>query len=194
MNEKYVQPAMPEGIESGILQGMYPVREAESAQVQLFGSGTILREVLAAAEILAQDFDVHADVWSVTSYSELAREGAAIERWNRLHPETEPKHSYVARQLARRRGPAIAASDYVRANAEQIRAYVGRPYTVLGTDGWGRSDRRETLRRFFEVDRHFVAVAALSALADEGQIERQRVAEALDKYGIDPDKPVPFLA
>jgi pyruvate dehydrogenase E1 component len=194
MNEKYQQPPMPEGVETGILRGMYPVREAGSSRhrVQLFGSGTILREVLAAADMLEQDFDVAADVWSVTSYSELAREGAAVERWNRLHPEEEPRHAFVSRQLAKRPGPAIAASDYVRALPEMIRPYVDRRYVVLGTDGWGRSDTREKLRRFFEVDRSFVAVAALQALADEGQIDRERVGEAIRKYGIDPDKPSPL--
>jgi pyruvate dehydrogenase E1 component len=193
MNEKYLQPAMPDGAEQGILRGMHLVREAESgrAQIQLFGSGTILREVLAAADMLEQDFDVAADVWSVTSYIELAREGAEVERWNMLHPDEEPRRSFVERQLAQRKGPAVAASDYIRAHADQIRPFVGRHYKVLGTDGWGRSDSRAKLRHFFEVDRHFVSVAALQALADEGTIDRDRVGEAIGKYGIDPDKPPP---
>jgi pyruvate dehydrogenase E1 component len=193
MNEKYVQPPKPDGVDQGILRGMYPVREAGEGRlrVQLFGSGTILREVLAAADMLAQDFDVSADVWSVTSYSELAREAALVERWNMLHPGEEPRRSYVERQLVKRRGPAIAASDYVRALPDQIRAYVGRRYLVLGTDGWGRSDTRAKLRHFFEVDRNFVAVAALRALADDGEIDVGRVAEAIRKYGIDPERPAP---
>jgi pyruvate dehydrogenase E1 component len=194
MNEKYPQPSMPAGVEQGILKGMYLVREAGEGRhrIQLFGSGAILREVLAAADMLLQDFDVAADVWSVTSYSELAREGAAIERWNLLHPDEEPRLCFVERQLARRKGPAVAASDYVRAHAEAIRPYVGRRYAVLGTDGWGRSDTRAKLRHFFEVDRNFVTAAALKALADEGEIDRGRATEALRKYGIDPDKPSPL--
>ncbi|MBW2698345.1 MAG: pyruvate dehydrogenase (acetyl-transferring), homodimeric type, partial [Deltaproteobacteria bacterium] len=194
MNEKYSQPSMPAGVEQGILKGMYLVREAGEGRhrIQLFGSGAILREVLAAADMLLQDFDVAADVWSVTSYSELAREGAAIERWNLLHPDEEPRLCFVERQLARRKGPAVAASDYVRAHAEAIRPYVGRRYAVLGTDGWGRSDTRAKLRHFFEVDRNFVTAAALKALADEGEIDRGRATEALRKYGIDPDKPSPL--
>ena len=193
MNEKYVQPPKPEGVDQGILRGMYLVREAGEGRlrVQLFGSGTILREVLAAADMLAQDFDVAADVWSVTSYSELARDAALVERWNMLHPGEEPRRSYVERQLAKRRGPAVAASDYVRALPEQIRACVGRRYLVLGTDGWGRSDTRAKLRHFFEVDRNFVAVAALRALAEEGELDAGRVAEAIRKYGIDPERPAP---
>jgi pyruvate dehydrogenase E1 component len=192
MNEKYAQPAMPEGVEKGILQGMYPVRESQagSARIQLLGSGTILREVLAAADMLEQDFDVMADVWSVTSFNELAREGAAVERWNMLHPDESPRRSVVERQLGRRAGPAVAASDYVRAYADQIRPYIGRRYKVLGTDGWGRSDSRAKLRQLFEVDRYFVTVAALTALADEGEVDRAAVAAAIRKYGIDPAKPV----
>jgi len=193
MNEKYVQPAKPEGVEQGILRGMYLVREGGEGRlrVQLFGSGTILREVLEAADMLAQDFDVAADVWSVTSYSELAREAADVERWNMLHPGKEPRRSFVERQLAKRQGPAVAASDYVRALPEQIRGHVGRRFVVLGTDGWGRSDTRAKLRHFFEVDRNFVAVAALRALADEGELDVGRVAEAIRKYGIDPERPSP---
>ena len=192
MNEKYPQPPMPEGAAPGILAGMYRVREATEAdedaskpRVQLFGSGALLPEVLAAADVLAQDFGVLSDVWSVTSYTELAREGAAVERWNRLHPDEEPRQSYIEEQMAHRSGPIVAVSDYVRAHPEQIRGYVGRRYTVLGTDGWGRSDTRERLRRFFEVDRAFTVVAALHALAEEGQMDRSRVQKTIEKYGID---------
>jgi pyruvate dehydrogenase E1 component len=193
MNEKYPQPPMPEGCEAGILAGMYPVRdsEADGPRVQLLGSGTILREVLAAAEMLEQDFGVAADVFSVTSFTELRREGLDAERWNRLHPEAEPRLSYVERQLARRKGPVVAASDYMQSYADQIRPFVKAPYRVLGTDGYGRSDTREKLRQHFEVDRSHVCVAALAALADQGEAERARVAEAIRKYGIDPDKPNP---
>ncbi len=193
MNEKYPQPQMPEGVESGILRGMYRVREGrgDSARVQLMGSGAILLEVLAAAEMLEDDHGVAADVWSVTSFNELAREGQDTDRWNLLHPEEQKRLSYVERQLARSTGPVIAATDYMRAYSEQIRAYVPRDYRTLGTDGWGRSDGRDKLRQFFEVHRDFVCVAALAALADGGAIERSRVSEAIRKLGIDTERPGP---
>jgi len=195
MNEKYSQPPMPSGVESGILKGMYPVRASESPgpRVQLLGSGTILREVLAAADMLEQDFGVAADVFSVTSFTELRRDGLEAERWNMLHPEEERRLSHVERQLARQEGPVVAASDYMRAFADQIRPWVRARYRVLGTDGFGRSDGRANLRRHFEVDRSYVCVAALSALAEEGAVERSRVSEAIRKYGVDPDKPSPAL-
>jgi len=193
MNEKYPQPQMPEGVESGILRGMYRVREGrgDSARVQLMGSGAILLEVLAAAEMLEDDHGVAADVWSVTSFNELAREGQDTDRWNMLHPEEQKRLSYVERQLARSTGPVIAATDYMRAYSEQIRAYVPRDYRTLGTDGWGRSDGRDKLRQFFEVHRDFVCVAALAALADGGAIERSRVSETIRKLGIDTERPGP---
>jgi len=193
MNETYLQPAMPEGAREGILKGMYRVREApgEGPRVQLLGAGTILREVLAAADLLERDFGVAADVFSVTSFTELHREGVDVERWNLLHPDAEPRLSYVAQVLGPTRGPVVAATDYIRALAEQIRALVPRRYLVLGTDGFGRSDVRRQLRKFFEVDRHYVALAALKALADDGEVEKPRVAEAIAKYGIDPEKPNP---
>ncbi|MGH0035123.1 MAG: pyruvate dehydrogenase (acetyl-transferring), homodimeric type [Myxococcota bacterium] len=196
MNEKYAHPAMPEGSRDGILRGMYPLRESEprdgAPRVQLLGSGTILREVMAAAELLEHDFGVASDIFSVTSFNELARDGHDAERWNRRHPGQDPRVPYVERCLARRPGPVVAASDYVRAHADQIRAFVPGRYAVLGTDGFGRSDTRRRLRQFFEVDRFNVAVAALSALADEGAIGRSKVGEAIDKYGLDPEKPNPI--
>ena len=160
-------------------------------RVQLLGAGAILREVLAAAELLEADFGVRADVWSVTSFSELKRDGIAAERWNLLHPMAPPRQSYVSQQLAGAPGPVVAATDYIRSYAEQIRPYLAQPYVVLGTDGFGRSDMRSQLRRFFEVNRWYVAVAALKALADEGEIPASRVREAIEKYRIDPDKPNP---
>ncbi len=160
-------------------------------RVQLLGAGAILREVLAAADLLEADFGVHADVWSVTSFSELKRDGIAAERWNMLHPMAPPRQSYVSQQLAGAPGPVIAATDYIRSYAEQIRPYLAQPYVVLGTDGFGRSDMRSQLRRFFEVNRWYVAVAALKALADEGEIPASQVREAIEKYRIDPDKPNP---
>ena len=195
MNEKYLQPPMPEGVESGILKGMYPIRTSEGSgpRVQLLGSGTILREVLAAADMLEQDFGVAADVFSVTSFTELRRDGLEAERWNMLHPEEEQQLSHVERQLARQEGPVVAASDYMRAFADQIRPWVRARYRVLGTDGFGRSDGRANLRRHFEVDRSYVCVAALSALAEDGAVERSRVSEAIGKYGVDPEKTSPAL-
>ncbi|WP_440996750.1 pyruvate dehydrogenase (acetyl-transferring), homodimeric type [Arhodomonas sp. SL1] len=193
LNENYHQPAMPEGAEEGIRKGMYLFREGGqgSPRVQLLGSGAIFREVVAAAELLHEDWGVAADLWSCPSFTELRRDGIDCERWNMLHPDAEPRQSWVAQQLAGHDGPAVAATDYMRAFADQIRGYVGRRYVVLGTDGYGRSDTRERLRHFFEVDRYYVTVAALKALADDGDIDGERVNEAIRKYGIDPDAPNP---
>jgi pyruvate dehydrogenase E1 component len=199
MNENYAHPAMPAGAEAGILKGMYRVREAQGARgnksaprVQLLGAGTILREVLAAAELLEQDWRVAADVWSVTSFTELRREGMAIDRRNRLHPDAEPRRAWVEQCLAPTSGPVIAATDYMRTVGDMIRNWVQRRYTVLGTDGFGRSDTRAALRDFFEVDRHHVAVAALKALADDGTIDRRLVKQAIEKYELDTERANPW--
>jgi pyruvate dehydrogenase E1 component len=196
MNENYTHPAMPAGAEAGILKGMYLFLAAEGGRktprVQLLGSGTILREVIAAAELLKNDFGVAADVWSCPSFNELRRDGMATDRWNLLHPEAKPRSAYVTQSLEGHGGPVVAATDYMRIFAEQIRPWVPRRYTVLGTDGFGRSDTREKLRRFFEVNRHYVAVAALRSLADEGAIPAATVSQAIAKYGIDPDRPAPW--
>jgi pyruvate dehydrogenase E1 component len=200
MNENYQHPAMPDGVEEGIVKGMYLFREgtstkADAPRVQLLGSGTILQEAIAAADLLEQDWNVAADVWSAPSFTELGRDGIAAERWNMLHPDQERRQSYVEAQLASRPdGPVVAATDYVRAFAEQIRPYVKRRYRVLGTDGFGRSDYRRKLREFFEVNRHFITVAALTELAAEGSLPASTVAEAITKYGINPDKPNPAHA
>jgi pyruvate dehydrogenase E1 component len=193
MNENYLQPAMPEGGEEGIVRGLYLLRKGgkRKLRVQLLGSGTILREVRAAAELLEKDFQVSADVWSVTSFNELRRDGQDVERWNMLHPEQKPRISYVADQLRGHKGPIVAATDYMRSYAEQIRPYLEADYSVLGTDGFGRSDMRSQLRKFFEVNRYYVAIAALKALADEGAIKPEVVSLAMKKYKIDPDKPNP---
>ncbi|MFH2135233.1 MAG: pyruvate dehydrogenase (acetyl-transferring), homodimeric type, partial [Pseudomonadota bacterium] len=191
MNENYTHPAMPKGAEQGILKGMYKfssIKAKSKSKVQLLGSGTILREVIAAAELLAKDFDISSDVWSVTSFNELRREGIDCERWNMLHPEAKPRASYVE-QCLDAKTPVIAATDYMRAYPDQIRPYVKAQYKTLGTDGFGRSDFRKKLREFFEVDRYFVAVAALKALADEGSIEASVVSKAIKQYQIDADKP-----
>jgi pyruvate dehydrogenase E1 component len=194
MNENYHQPAMPAGVEDGIIRGLYRLRTGEGKEgaprVQLIGSGTILREVEAAAEIL-KGFGVIADVWSATSFNELRRDGLDCERWNLLHPAQTPRVPYVTQQLGGTDGPVIAASDYMKLFADQIRPFIDRTYVALGTDGFGRSDTREKLREFFEVDRNWVAMAALKALADDGKMERARVAVLLRKLGLDPEKPNP---
>ncbi len=199
MNENYHQPAMPEDAREGILKGMYCLREAagdgrgkKKPSVQLMGCGSILREVVAAADLLEKDFGVAATVWSTPSFTELQREGADTARWNMLHPEEKPRQSYVAQSLSKYEGPVVAASDYVQMFVNQIRPFVDRRYVALGTDGYGRSDTRKNLRRFFEVDRHYVAVAALNALADDGDVPRSKVAEAIKKYDVDADKPNPL--
>jgi pyruvate dehydrogenase E1 component len=198
MNENYVQPAMPKGVEDGIVKGMYRYSEDKAskgeARVQLFGSGTILREVIAAAEQLKKDWGVSADVWSITSYNELSREARDCERWNMLNPEKKARISYIEQQLQNCEGPVIASSDYVRNVAEQIRNHVPSTYTVLGTDGFGRSDTRKQLRKHFEVNSNYVTVAALKTLADEGTIPASTVKEAIKKYHISIRKPNPLMA
>jgi pyruvate dehydrogenase E1 component len=196
MNENYRHPAMPEGAAPSIIKGMYlfaaGAAKTKAPRVQLLGSGTIFREVIAAAELLRNDWGVESDLWSCPSFTELARDGRAAERHNLLHPNDPRAASHVEACLAPTSGPVVAATDYVRAFAEQIRPYVPRRYVVLGTDGYGRSDTREKLRRFFEVDRHYVTVAALKALADDGALAAAKVGEAIAKYGIDPAKPAPW--
>jgi len=196
MNENYAHPAMPEGAEGGILKGMYRLREGAegSPRVQLLGSGTILREVIAGADLLAGDFGVQADVWSCPSFTELRREGLEADRWNMLHPTAPPRRSYVEECLADTEGPVIASTDYMKAFADQIRPFVPRRYRVLGTDGYGRSDYRVALRRHFEVDRHHVVVAALKALAEDGAVEPETVQSAIERYELDPDKISPARA
>ena len=195
-NQDYPMPAMPTGVEDGILKGMYlfraGVKKPKAPRVQLLGSGTIFREVIEAATLLKDDWGVESDLWSCPSFTELARDGMAVARGNLLDPTAVPNLPHVAQCLTGTHGPVIAATDYIRAFAEQIRAFVPRRYVVLGTDGFGRSDTREKLRRFFEVDRHYVTVAALKALADEGALPAAKAAEAMKKYGIDPAKPAPW--
>lgn len=195
-NEAYTHPDMPEGSEEGILKGMYLLHKASGKAkhtVQLLGSGVILREAEAAAEML-KEFDVNADVWSVTSFNELARDGQEVQRHNLLHPGKKAKTSYVEQQLNGAKGPVIAASDSMKAYAEQIRAFVSNPYYCLGTDGFGRSDTRANLRFHFEVDKHYIVIAALSALVEQGELEASVVTKAMKKYGIDPDRINPLHA
>jgi pyruvate dehydrogenase E1 component len=195
MNENYPHPGMPEGSEAGILKGMYLLKagaKGDGPRVQLLGSGTILREVMAAADLLRDDWKVNADIWSVTSFNELRRDGMSAERHNLLHPTGQRRKSYVETALESHKGPAVASTDYMRAYADQIREYIRRPYVVLGTDGFGRSDFRVKLRKFFEVNRHYVTVAALKALADLGELPATKVAEAIKKYGLDTERPDPW--
>jgi pyruvate dehydrogenase E1 component len=193
MNENYSHPAMPDGCAEGILKGMYRFSKsaAKGQKVQLMGSGVILREVIAAAALLEQDWGIAADIWSVTSFTELRRDGIDAERHNLLHPEAKPKTSYVAQCLKDSEGPVIASTDYMRAFADQIRNFVPQRFVTLGTDGFGRSDSREALRNFFEVDRHYIVLAALKALADEGKLPLSKAAEAIKKYNIDVQRPNP---
>jgi len=207
MNENYTHPEMPEGAEEGILKGMYLLEDGDSKdykvsagkgkkpnRVRLLGSGTILREVQVAASILRKDYKVAVDVWSATSINELARDGLDVDRWNMLHPEEEPRVSYVEQCLSEKEGPVIAATDYMKMYSDQIRAFVPAPYKVLGTDGFGRSDSRQKLRHFFEVNASFIVVAALGELAGTGAIEKKVVSEAIKKFKLDPEKLNPLLA
>jgi pyruvate dehydrogenase E1 component len=199
MNENYAHPAMPKGAEKDILKGMYHLKsigEAKSKlRVQLLGSGTIFREVMAAADLLRDDWGVASDLWSCPSFTELARDIQRVQRHNLLNPTAKAQKSHVEDALTKFAGPVIASTDYVRLFAEQIRPALqnlGKRYTVLGTDGYGRSDTRENLRHFFEVDRYWVTISALKSLADDGQIEAKKVAEAIAKYGLDISKPNPM--
>ena len=199
MNENYAHPAMPKGAEKDILKGMYKLASVGEAKaklrVQLLGSGTIFREVMAAADMLRDEWGVASDLWSCPSFTELGRDINATNRINMLNPTAKSTLSHVENLLKDSIGPVVAATDYVRMFAEQIRPAVqnsGKRYTVLGTDGFGRSDTREQLRHFFEVDRRWVTVAALKSLADDGLLDHKKVAEAIKKYGLDPSKPNPM--
>ena len=198
MNENYTQPAMPKGVEKDILKGMYlfskPAKESKT-HVQLLGSGSIFREVIAAAELLQSDWGVTSTIWGCPSFTELGRNWNDVSRLNLLNPEKDPELSHIENCLKGTNGPVIASTDYVRMFAEQVRPAIqnlGKRYTVLGTDGFGRSDTRERLRHFFEVDRYWVTLSALKTLADEGSIDRKKVGEAIQKYGLDPKKPNPL--
>jgi len=199
-NENYEQPAMPKDCEDGIIKGMYKFESVEtkgrkkSPRVQLLGAGSIMNEVRAAAQMLKDDWGVASDVWSVTSYNELARDGQHVERWNHLHPDDKPRKAYVTQCMEDAQGPVVSSTDYIKLHSEQLRAFIPKTYMTLGTDGFGRSDTREKLRSFFEVDRYYVAVTALAALAKDGEIKQEQVLEAMRKYGIDRNKPNPVLS
>ena len=196
MNENYSHPGLSKGQEKNIVKGMYLLQKGKKGKtrVQLFGSGSILREAIAAADLLSADFKVESDIWSCTSFNQLKRDGDDVSRWNMLHPDKKPKMSHVEKCLLDTDGPVVAATDYVKLFADQIRAYVPRSYSVLGTDGFGRSDSRQALRKHFEVDRYFIAVAALYALVDDGRVSSKTVKAAIKKYGIDPNKNNPLMS
>lgn len=194
MNENYTHPDMPKGVEEGIIKGMYLLQENKKKSkkhVQLLGSGTILREVIAAAKLLQEDYGVTADIWSVTSFTELRRDGLAVERYNRMHPDSKPRQAYVSKLLGDRQDPIIAATDYMRLYADQIRPFVSAPFTALGTDGYGRSDTRKQLRHFFEVDAKFIALAAIEALVRQGEMPKSKLIDAMKRYNIDSEKQDP---
>jgi len=194
MNENYAQPAMPTGVAAGILKGAYLLQIGGRGRVRatLLGSGTILRECLAAAQLLEKDYGVPTDVFSVTSFNELRRDAIAADRWNMLHPGETPRMSYVQQLFKDREGPVVAATDYMRIVPDQIRQWVNGRYVTLGTDGFGRSDSRAQLRKHFEVDRNHIAIAALRALSDEGKVDQATVAKAMKALEIDPTKPDPW--
>jgi pyruvate dehydrogenase E1 component len=198
LNENYAMPGLTPGTEAQIIKGMYLCKEGAklTPRVQLLGSGTILRESIAAQELLEEDWGVAANVWSCPSFNELTRDGQDAERYNLLHPTAEPRVSFVGQQLANHAGPVVASTDYMKAYAEQIRPFIpkGRTYKVLGTDGFGRSDFRSKLREHFEINRHYIVVAALKALSEEGAVPVAKVAEAIKKYGIKVDKVNPLYA
>ena len=176
------------------IKGMYLLREGKESdkRVQLMGSGTILREVEAAADILKEEYGVEADVWSATSINELRRDAQTVSRWNLMNPEAEPKKAYVTECVESREGPVIASTDYIRLYADQLREYIPRRYKVLGTDGFGRSDTRTKLRSFFEVDRYHVVIASLKALQEEGKLDASVITKAMQKFNLSPDKPAPW--
>jgi pyruvate dehydrogenase E1 component len=200
LNENYPMPGLKVGTEAEIIKGMYLLSAGEGAKkaprVNLLGSGTILRESIAAQALLKKDFGVVANVWSCPSFNQLAREGQEVERWNLLHPEHAPQTSFVASQLGTHEGPVVASTDYMKSYAEQIRAFIpkGRSFKVLGTDGFGRSDFRSRLREHFEINRHYIVVAALKALSEDGTVPSSKVLEAIQKYQINTEKINPLNA
>jgi pyruvate dehydrogenase E1 component len=196
MNENYRHPAMPKGAEKGILKGMYKLQSTRTGKanpsIQLLGSGTILNEVISAAVVLKEDYGIGSDVWSVTSFNELARDGNDIERYNRLNPGKKAKSAYITQCLAKAKGPVLAATDYMKVYSDQVRAWIPQRYTVLGTDGFGRSDTRAQLRKHFEVNTENIVVTALNSLSEEGKVDKKVVAEAIKKYDLDSNKPNPL--
>ena len=194
MNENYPHPEIPKKSEEGILKGMYKIKEFskyKKTKIQLLGSGTILREMINAAEMLQKEYQIDSEVWSVTSFSELRKNGMEVERYNLLHPDKKKKKSYIEECLGSSEGPILAASDYMRLNSDQIRSYINKSFYSLGTDGYGRSDTRKNLRKFFEVDKNYITTYALSVLANEQLLSSKHAVDAIKKYKIDTEKPIP---
>ncbi|HIB32713.1 MAG TPA: pyruvate dehydrogenase (acetyl-transferring), homodimeric type [Candidatus Marinimicrobia bacterium] len=191
-NENYVHPPQPANVDKDIIKGLYKIRATEKPLLRLLGSGPLMGEVLAAAELLKNDWDIEPGIWNVTSFSELRREAEEVERWNLIHPDKKPRKSHLEVSLSKHRVPTVAVSDYVKMLAEQIAPYVPGPYYALGTDGFGRSDTRENLRHFFEVDRYYIVLTAIRALALDGKLDMSVVHQVMDKYDIDPNKPSPI--
>ena len=191
-NENYRHPAIPKGVENDIIKGLYKVRSTKSPTIRLLGSGPLMGEVLAAADLLTKDWNIKPGIWNVTSFSELRREAEEVERWNLIHPEKKPRKSHLELKLSKNNVPTVVSSDYVKMVSEQIAPYVPGPYYALGTDGFGRSDSRENLRHFFEVDRYYIVLTAIRALAIAGQVKGSKVDEVMKKYKINPEKPSPI--
>ena len=191
-NENYAHPPMPEGVADDIIKGLYKIRSTEKPIIRLLGSGPLMGEIIAAAELLKKDWDIEPGIWNVTSFSELRRDAEEVERWNLIHPDKEPKHSHLERCLSKHHVPTVAVSDYVKMVSEQIGPYVPGPYYALGTDGFGRSDTRENLRHFFEVDRYYIVLTAIRALALDGKMDMSKADEVMKKYNLDPEKPSPI--
>ena len=191
-NENYVHPAIPKGVEEDIIKGMYKLHSTKNPTVRLLGSGPLLNEVIAAAKILKDEWGVDPGIWNVTSFTELRREAEEVERWNIVNPGKKPKKAHIEKALNNNEVPTIAVSDYVKMSSEQISPYVSGPFYSLGTDGFGRSDTRENLRHFFEVDRYYIVLTAIRALANEGEVDMKIVDKVIKKYKIDPNKPNPI--
>ncbi len=191
-NENYVHPPMPADVADDIIKGLYKIHTTEKPVIRLLGSGPLMGEVLAAAELLKQDWGIEPGIWNVTSFSELRRDAEEVDRWNLIHPDQEPKQSHLERKLGKHRVPTVVSSDYVKMVSEQIGPYVPGPYYALGTDGFGRSDTRENLRHFFEVDRYYIVLTAIRALALDGKMDMSKADEVMKKYNIDPEKPSPI--
>ena len=191
-NENYKHPQLPKGVDGDIIKGLYKIRSTKKPTVRLLGSGPLMGEVLAAADLLKSDWGVEPGIWNVTSFSELRREAEEVERWNLIHPDKKPKTSHLEKRLSKHKVPTVAVSDYVKMVSEQIAPYVPGNYYALGTDGFGRSETRENLRRFFEVDRYYIVLTAIRALAIEGELDISKADEVIKKYNIDPEKPSPI--
>ena len=191
-NENYIHPAIPNGVNDDIIRGLYKIRSTKNPTVRLLGSGPLMGEAIAAAELLKNDWGIEPGIWNVTSFSELRRDAEEVERWNLLNPDRPSKKSHLEKSLSKHHLPTVAVSEYVKIVSEQIGPYVPGPYYSLGTDGFGRSETRQALREFFEVDRHYIVLTAVRALAIEGVLNMDTVEKVMKKYNLDPDKPSPI--